>query len=469
MAKEEFDPKTYLQQGAWRDVRLGLHRTEELLERLGRPQDELRIVHVAGTNGKGSTCAFVAGILQEAGYKTGLFTSPYILRFNERVQVNRKDISDEELYAAACEVRDAAESMEEQPTAFELITAVALLHFARVGCEAVVLEVGLGGRLDSTNVVDPVACAIAPVSLDHTHVLGDTLGKIAVEKAGIIKPGIPVVCAAQPDEALSVIRARAREVSAPLIVPRFGRIHAHAEGLRQVFSYDGLADVRLRLAGVYQPGNAVLAIELARLLRTRGFEISDEAIKRGLESAYWPGRFEVVETAPTVIVDGGHNEQGARALAASLQEYFPQGGVNFSMSVLRDKNYHAMLADVLPLARRFFCAEQHDNERALSADELAKAVCDTARNLGMDVCMVRDEEEVREATAGAGSCDDGSLESDVSATSGVLEVHVCASVGDAARAARDAAASDGAAGVACCFGSLYAVHDTYDALGVLPG
>ena len=166
----DFDSKEYLQQGAWRDVRLGLHRTEELLERLGRPQDRLKIVHVAGTNGKGSTCAFIASILQEAGYKTGLFTSPYILRFNERIQVDRCDISDEDLLEVAADVREQALAMDEQPTAFELITAAALLHFAQQGCGAVVLEVGLGGRLDSTNVVTPEACAIAPISLDHTHV-----------------------------------------------------------------------------------------------------------------------------------------------------------------------------------------------------------------------------------------------------------------------------------------------------------
>ena len=211
---KEFDPKVYLQQGAWRDVRLGLHRTEELLERLGRPQDRLRIVHVAGTNGKGSTCAFTAGILQAAGYKVGLFTSPYVLRFNERIQVNREDISDEDLLAVALEVREAAEQMDEQPTAFELITAVALLHFAQVGCTAVVLEVGLGGRLDSTNVVVPEVCAITSIALDHTHVLGDTIAKIAHEKAGIIKAGIPVVSYKQKPEAEAVIMRRAREVGA---------------------------------------------------------------------------------------------------------------------------------------------------------------------------------------------------------------------------------------------------------------
>ena len=205
----DFDPKEYLQQGAWRDVRLGLHRTEELLERLGRPQDSLKIVHVAGTNGKGSTCAFIASILQEAGYKTGLFTSPYILRFNERIQIDRRDISDEDLLEVAADVREQALAMDEQPTAFELITAAALLHFAQQECDAVVLEVGLGGRLDSTNVVTPEVCAIAPISLDHTHVLGDTVEKIAHEKAGIIKPGVPVVSNRQPADARRVIEQAA--------------------------------------------------------------------------------------------------------------------------------------------------------------------------------------------------------------------------------------------------------------------
>ena len=265
---EEFDPKVYLQQGAWRDVRLGLHRTEELLE---RPQDRLRIVHVAGTNGKGSTCAFTAGILQAAGYKVGLFTSPYVLRFNERIQVNREDISDEDLLAVALEVREAAEQMDEQPTAFELITAAALLHFAQVGCTAVVLEVGLGGRLDSTNVVVPEVCAITSIALDHTHVLGDTIAKIAHEKAGIIKAGIPVVSYKQKPEAEAVIIQRAREVGAPVSVPRFGRIHAHAEGLHQVFSYDGFTDVRLKIRGkqffkvvIYLP-NLIMASAFAML------------------------------------------------------------------------------------------------------------------------------------------------------------------------------------------------------------
>ena len=422
---EEFDPKVYLQQGAWRDVRLGLHRTEELLERLGRPQDSLHIVHVAGTNGKGSTCAFTAGILQAAGYKVGLFTSPYVLRFNERIQVNREDISDEDLLAVALEVREAAERMDEQPTAFELITAAALLHFAQVGCTAVVLEVGLGGRLDSTNVVVPEVCAITSIALDHTHVLGDTIAKIAHEKAGIIKAGIPVVSYKQKPEAEAVIMQRAREVGAPVSVPRFGRIHAHAEGLHQVFSYDGFTDVRLKLAGTYQPNNAVMAIEIARVLRGRGLEKKFEVTITE----------EQVRDNPTVIVDGGHNEQGANVLAASLCEYFPQGGVTFVMNVLRDKNYQAMIDATLPLAARYFCAEPPENERALHADELARAIRERELEFeGVhDYCVQR------------------------------LQVQACPSIANAVEGAVEAAGPDG---VVCCFGSLYAIADVMAALKI---
>ena len=429
----DFDPKEYLQQGPWRDVRLGLHRTEELLERLGRPQDALRIVHVAGTNGKGSTCAFIAGILQAAGYKTGLFTSPYILRFNERIQIDRRDISDADLLEVAADVREQALLMEEQPTAFELITAAALLHFAQQGCDAVVLEVGLGGRLDSTNVVVPEASVITPIDLDHTHVLGDTIEKIAREKAGIIKPGVPVVSYRQKFAARRVIEKAAAERGCVVTTPDFSALDAHADGLTQVFSYGPLRDVRLRLAGSYQPSNAAMAIEAAYVLRGRGFAISDDAIVKGLESTVWQGRFEVVDSAPVTIVDGGHNEQGAAALAASLRAYFPDGGVVFAMSVLRDKDYRAMIADVLPLARAFFCFEPPDNDRALSADDLARAV--------------------------RAALDERS--DDFSTCVAHPHVEACPTAREAVSAARAMAGADG---VACCFGSLYSIQEVMAAI-----
>ncbi|MDO4442575.1 MAG: folylpolyglutamate synthase/dihydrofolate synthase family protein [Slackia sp.] len=429
----DFDPKEYLQQGPWRDVRLGLHRTEELLERLGRPQDALKIVHVAGTNGKGSTSAFIAGILQAAGYKTGLFTSPYILRFNERIQIDRHDISDADLLEVAADVREQALLMDEQPTAFELITAAALLHFAQQRCDAVVLEVGLGGRLDSTNVVTPEVSVITPIDLDHTHVLGDTIEKIAREKAGIIKPGVPVVSYRQKPDAKRVIEAAAAERGCAVTVPDFDAVDTRIEALSQVFSYRGLHDVRLKLAGSYQPNNAAMAVETAFVLRERGFDISDDAIKHGLESTVWQGRFEVVDDAPITIVDGGHNEQGAAALASSLRAYFPEGGVAFAMSVLCDKNYRAMIADVLPLARAFFCFEPPDNDRALSADDLADAV--------------------RAAVAERAD--------DFSTCVAHPQIFSCATPREAVMGARALAGADG---VACCFGSLYSIQEIMAAI-----
>ncbi len=231
-----------------------------------------------------------------------------MLRFNERIQVNREDISDEDLLAVALEVREAAEQMDEQPTAFRAYHGGGAAALCAGRLHSGGAEVGLGGRLDSTKVVVPEVCAITSIALDQRTCLATPSPKIAHEKAGIIKAGIPVVSYRQKPEAEAVIMQRAREVGAPVSVP-LGRIHAHAEGPHQVFSYDGFTDVRLKLAGTYQPNNAVMAIEIARVLRGRGFEISDEAIKAGLEATVWQGRFEVVRDNPTVIVDGGHNEQ----------------------------------------------------------------------------------------------------------------------------------------------------------------
>ena len=422
MTDSRFDPKVYLQQGNWGDMRLGLSRIRALLEALGNPQDDLAIVHVAGTNGKGSTSAFTAGICQAAGLKTGLFTSPYVIEFNERIQIDRCNITDEDLLAVTLRVRDIAEKMEDHPSAFELLTAVALRYFADCACDIVVLEVGLGGRLDSTNAVDhPLVSVITPISLDHTAVLGDTLAAIASEKAGIIKPGVPVVCHAQQPEAAEVIRARCMKLHAPLSVPRFARCHAHVEDGMQVFSYDGIDDVHLRLSGSYQPGNAVMAIEVARLLRTKGFAIDDDAIKEGLEATRWPGRFEIVRRNPTVVVDGGHNEQGARVLAESLRACFPGRRVVFVMGVLRDKHYPEMISQIAPLAECVYTVTPPDGERALSAAELAGALADA----------------------------------------GVAEAVPAPSIPDACRSALRRAGDEG---IVCCFGSLYSIHDVMEAL-----
>lgn len=380
-----FDAVAYINTPRWQASRLGLDRIAELLERMGRPQDALRFVHVAGTNGKGSTCAYLSSALACAGYKTGLFTSPYVEVFEERIRVDGRNITRENLTRATLLVREHACAMEsetgEHPTEFELMTAVALEHFRSVGCDIVVLEVGLGGRLDSTNVIErPEACVICRIGLDHTAILGDTLSSVAGEKAGIVKPGVPVASWPQEPEAREVVAATARELGCVLAEPDFSQLAVGPVDGKLAcrrFSYRGVP-YETALLGAYQPGNAALAIEALDLLRLAGWGISDEAVREGIARATWPGRFEVVSRDPLVIVDGGHNPQGAEVLADSLRDLGVRAAGDsrravFVMGVLADKDYLPMIRSVAPLARAFVVYAP-DNPRALSADDLASAV-----------------------------------------------------------------------------------------------
>ena len=284
-----FDPIAYINEPRWLESRLGLDRICELLDRLGRPQDRLKFVHVAGTNGKGSTCAYLASILQAAGLRTGLFTSPYLIAFEERIRVDGANISADDLIEATLLVKEQAEAMADHPTEFELMCAVALVHFARSGCDVVVLEVGLGGRLDSTNVIDaPEVAVIARIGLDHTALLGNTLAAIAGEKAGIVKPGSAVVSWPQEPEAMAAVEAAAAAAGDALTVPDLALLEAGTVDwgvpgapLRP-FSYGRFTDLRTRLLGSYQPANAALAIEAAEALRTRGWAVNDDAVRRGI-------------------------------------------------------------------------------------------------------------------------------------------------------------------------------------------
>ena len=366
----DFDPVAYINEPRWRSSRLGLDRIEELMRLLGNPQDALRFVHVAGTNGKGSTCAFLASILQQAGYKTGLFTSPYIIEFAERIRVDGINISAEDLRNVTWEVRRQACKMQDHPTEFELMTAVALMYFAKCKCDIVVLEVGLGGRLDSTNVIAaPCVCALTPIALDHMEMLGSTIEQIAFEKAGIIKHGSAVVMAEQELEAQNVIERVCSEKACDL-----RKIDSSALcGVPADFSYKSYRNLKITLCGSYQIQNAALAIEAALALRRCSFEICDEDIRRGLFDTRWPGRFEVVAENPKLIVDGGHNPQGAQALASSFQLNFPGRKVVFIMGVLADKDYPSMIETLLPLARAFVCIEP-PNPRALPASDLLQAI-----------------------------------------------------------------------------------------------
>ncbi len=399
----DFDPIAYINTPRWQASRLGLERIRELLERLGRPQDRLKFVHVAGTNGKGSICAYLASILSAAGYRTGMFTSPYIERFEERIRVDGVMISPDELRDVTLAVREHAEAMAEEtgdhPTEFELMTAVALEHFVRCGCDIVVLEVGLGGRLDSTNVIDaPEACVIARIGLDHTALLGNTLAAIACEKAGIIKEGSAVVSWPQEPEAMAVIEHAAAEHGCELRVPDFAQLEEGAvkweDGASpfRPFSYKEWADLRTGILGSYQPQNATVALEAVDVLRGRGWRIPDEAVRAGVAQTRWPGRFEIVEGGSSpdgfaIVVDGGHNPQGARALADSLAEVFPGRKPVFVIGVLEDKDYPRMLEDVLPLGSAFVCVTP-DNPRALPAHKLARAIRWTGQDLlGCSACV----------------------------------------------------------------------------------
>lgn len=436
-----FDPIAYINEPRWMESRLGLERIRQLLERLGRPQDRLRFVHVAGTNGKGSTCAYLASVLQAAGFRTGLFTSPYLMAFEERIRVDGRTISLADLTEVTLAVREHAEAMAgqtgEHPTEFELMTAVALEHFARQGCDIVVLEVGLGGRLDSTNAIDaPEAAVIARIGLDHTKLLGNTLAAIAAEKAGIVKPGVPVVSWPQDPEALGVIEQAALSCGSVLTVPDLAKLDVHPVEPRAAGTEPGSHDVLVRpfaycgvryetqLLGSYQPANAALAIEAVRVLRERGWDVPDEALRAGIAAARWEGRFEIVaggDHAPTVVVDGGHNPQGAQALADSLADVFPGRKAVFVIGVLEDKDYPAMLETVLPLGSAFVVVTP-DNPRALPAAKLARAIRWTGQDL-----------------LGCSAC---------------VDPYVARDMADALAKACELAGPDG---LVCAFGSLYSV------------
>lgn len=388
----DFDPIAYINTPRWQESRYGLDRTRELLSLLGDPQDGLRFVHVAGTNGKGSVCALIESALRHAGYKTGLFTSPYIKEFEERIRVCGRNISKGDLAEVTLDVKAAAESMEDHPTEFELMTAVAFLHFARQGCDIVVAEVGLGGRLDSTNVIDePEVSVIARIGLDHTDILGTTLSEIAREKAGIVKEGCPVVSWPQDLNAMREVEMRAAERGAHLEVPDFSALSVQSAPSESdpfwEFSYRGTNGLRIALLGAYQPRNAVVALEALRALRElRGWDIAEEAIRDGFESAVWSGRFEIVGRNPLFVVDGGHNAQGAAVLAETLEKIFPGVRPVFLVGVLEDKDYPEMLESILPLGSGFVCITP-SNPRALPAEKLARAIRWTGQDLlGCSAC-----------------------------------------------------------------------------------
>ena len=366
---------TYIHSICWKGSRLGLGRTRELLQKLGNPEKQLKFVHIAGTNGKGSCAAMLSSILEAAGYRVGLYTSPFINRFNERMQINHQCIPDGELAELTAYIRPFADGMADPPTEFELITALAMVYFARHQCDIVVLEVGMGGELDSTNIIDvPEAAVIMAMGLDHVKELGPTMADIARAKAGIIKEGGRVVSYGGNNEADAVIAAACREKHASLRQPDFAAIVPGDFSLEgQSFSYKGWHDLRIPLVGAYQMKNAAVVLETVEVLRQRGWHISDEAVVQGLKNTRWPARFEVLRRDPVFIVDGGHNPHGIRATAESLQRLFPGKKFTFVTGVMADKDVESILGLIVPLADQFFTVRP-DNPRAMSAQELAERI-----------------------------------------------------------------------------------------------
>lgn len=350
----------------------GLERIGELLEKLGNPQEGLRFVHIAGTNGKGSCAAMTASVLKAAGYRTGLFTSPYIYRFNERMQINGRQIENDVLADVVSRVAPAAEAMEEHPTEFELMTAAALLWYKEAGCDIVVFEVGLGGRFDATNIIGcPEAAVIMNIGLDHTAVLGDTVEKIAAEKAGIVKPGCDCVLYGQSEGVEAVIKSTCDSQGAKLHIADFSAIVPEFDSLEgQAFSYKG-ESYALPLLGAHQLRNAAVVIETVEVLREHGWKISQDDLEHGLYSVYWPARFEVLADDPYFVVDGGHNPQCAATVVANLADYFSGMKHVMLVGVLADKDYDTLFR-ILNLAADEYVCVTPKSIRALPAEKLAE-------------------------------------------------------------------------------------------------
>ena len=364
----------YIENYTWSASRLGLERTQELLRALGDPQKQLKFVHVAGSNGKGSTCAMTESILRAAGYRTGLYISPYIQDFCERMQVNGENIPGQRLADITERVRAIADAMSDHPSQFELVTAIAMVYFLEEHCDIVVLEVGMGGALDSTNAIDaPEVAVICNIGLEHTEYLGSTLEAIAATKAGIIKPGCAVVCYDGAPQVTQVIAQVCQDKAVPMALARCGEIAPLSHDLSgQRFGWRG-REYQLPLLGAHQLHNAAVALEIVQALRERGWDIPEEAVRAGLASTRWPARFEVLSREPLFILDGGHNPQCAQAMAQVLRDYLPGEKVTFLMGVLADKDFHAILDALLPFAAGFVCLTP-DSPRALPAQDLAQII-----------------------------------------------------------------------------------------------
>ncbi len=370
----------YLEQMNMYGSVLGLETSRELCMRLGNPQDELKFVHIAGTNGKGSILAYVSTVLTAAGYKTGRYVSPTIRDYRERIQVNGRMITKKAVGELTEQVKNACDAMVAEgfphPTVFEMETAMGFLYFKEMGCQIVVLETGLGGLLDSTNIIkNTLVAAFASISMDHMAILGKTLTAIAEQKAGIIKPGCKVVTGLQEPEVISVLQEKSKDNECDLILADAGIATKVRHGVtKQQFDYSGIKNLEITLAGKCQIANCITAIEVIKALEAEGFPVSEKALRAGLKETRWDGRFTILEKQPLFIVDGAHNEDAAKKLADSLRFYFTNRRIIYIMGVLRDKEYDKVISETYALADQIITLTPPNNPRALSAYELAVAV-----------------------------------------------------------------------------------------------
>lgn len=462
---------------------LGLDRMTELMKLLGNPQEELKFVHIAGSNGKGSAAAMLSSVLIAAGFKTGLYTSPHLVRYNERIKINGKDISDVDYERIAEVVCAKAAQMDDPPTEFEIITAMALFYFRGQNCDIVVLETGLGGRLDATNVISRAeVCMIMNIGLEHTEYLGDTTLKIAAEKAGIFKDGCTAVVYPAGESVTEVYKEKIRGLKdAKLVVADFDDVKVLAanetdtladtenndfekircnENLFQTFNWKELKNLRINLLGTYQLKNAAVVLEAVYELKKRGFDIPENAIREGLERAYWPARMEIVRKKPLFIIDGAHNPQCAEALAENLETMLKGKKAIFIFGALKDKQFEKTIEIVKPFAKEFICLTP-DSDRALKAEYTAEYI--------NSLCIQKDSKYANENKDEAKNADESDTEiintntfENTSVTNaneeGTEEVKARAfeSAKEGVEAALEAAGDDG---IIVSFGSLYLAGD----------
>ncbi len=372
----------YMQEASRYGMILGLDNTKELLKRLGNPQEKLRFVHVAGTNGKGSICTYIASVLKEAGYKVGRYISPTIFHYRERIQTDGNWITEEAFGVNMERIKKAIEQMTGEghphPTPFEIETAAAFLEFLEKKCDIVVLEVGLGGRLDATNVIETAECGvITSISMDHMGLLGDTIEKIAEEKAGIIKPGMDVVSYNQVEAAQQVLEKHCHEKNASLTYGKpesLENIEYSLEGTRFSYKSETLGktlSLETALLGENQVRNAIVAIEACGVLQRKGYKLEEKHVIEGVQKAVWPGRFSLLQKTPYVIVDGAHNEDAAISLQKSMQFYFGDKPVTRIIGVFGDKEYEKIISNTVKKKDHVYTICPN-HERGLASQRLAE-------------------------------------------------------------------------------------------------